>query len=197
MKTFLRLFSSKPTPSISALLTFLQQCQASGGRIIFSPSGINEYTRKSELDALLKPLNLPRRDKKTLINDHLIPLTKLTIDPDDIYAAIEHPNQQPFPNQVCDNCAPGLFEHYGYLVADNGWCSQCHGRGECLDIALIEHYRKCGIDDETINGELPRKRWVSRNVSFSGMYQSIEDIEKTYQSVFEAAQANVSKEHSA
>lgn len=60
--------------------------------------------------------------------------------------------------QLCDHCAPKLFERYGYDVADVGECSQCQGNGECLDVALIEFYRKNKIDDETIYTSLPRVR---------------------------------------
>ncbi|HGS4799311.1 TPA: hypothetical protein ACMDRK_003362 [Vibrio cholerae] len=35
--------------------------------------------------------------------------------------------------QLCDHCAPELFERYGYDVADVGECSQCQGNGECLE----------------------------------------------------------------
>ncbi|MFS1877562.1 hypothetical protein [Enterovibrio norvegicus] len=91
-----------------------------------------------------------------------MPLFTYTLSPSDVHQAIENETQPPLPSQVCDACAPGVFQHYGYLVADQGWCSQCHGRGECLDVALIEYYRQCGIDDETINDHLPRKRWNSQ-----------------------------------
>ncbi|PMK82359.1 hypothetical protein BCT92_13795 [Vibrio sp. 10N.261.52.E5] len=135
---------------------------------------------------MLKPLRLSRRDRKTLIHDHLTPLSKLIINPDDIYCAIEHNDQQAFPSQICDNCAPGLFKHYGYRVADAGWCSQCHERGECLDVALIEHYRKYGIDDYTICRYLPRKRYQSNVCPLPLRYQSIDDIEKAHQTLFNA-----------
>ncbi|WP_017052897.1 hypothetical protein [Vibrio genomosp. F6] len=142
-------------------------------------------------------LDLSHQESEASLEQQLPPLFTFHFGPAEFFTAMNHQGQQAFPCQLCEHCTPGLFKHYGDKMAGSWWCSQCHQNGECLDAALIEHYRKCGIDDETINGELPRKRWVSRNVSFPGMYQSIEDIEKTYQSIFEAAQANVSKEHSA
>lgn len=108
------------------------------------------------------------------------------LDPIDFFAAMEQTNQQAFPCQVCDRCAPGLFEHYGYHVADNSWCSQCHEQGECLDVALIEYYRKHQIDNETISHTLPRARWGSKHGVPS--YQSLEDIKSAYPLAFDASE---------
>lgn len=186
MNRFLRFFSSKPSPSIGSLLTFLQQCQAHGGHIISSPVTFSDDNRKRTLNALLKPLRLSRRDRKRLIDEYLAPLSTFTITSDDVSAALTCQNQPVFPSQVCDACAPGLFEYYGYRVADVGWCSQCHQRGECLDVALIEHYRKCGIDDRTVWRYLTRKRWGNDGLPRPLIYQSIEDIEDEHQSIFDA-----------
>ncbi|MFA0072129.1 hypothetical protein AB4396_00310 [Vibrio cyclitrophicus] len=191
MNRFLRFLSFKPTPHAGSLLTFLQQCQINNGHIIFDTIEANDFNRRSKLNRLIKPLNLSWRERKTLIHDHLTPQSKFTITPNDIYVALNHPDQQAFPCQVCDNCAPGLFYVYcrNARLSDNNWCSQCHERGECLDVALIEHYRKHGIDDETISRLLPRKRWTSRGLGCPQLYQSIEDIEKTHQSVFKAMES--------
>ncbi|MBE4458639.1 hypothetical protein HJ013_24405, partial [Vibrio parahaemolyticus] len=42
--------------------------------------------------------------KKLLIKEYLNSLSTLTINPDDIFSAINHQDQQAFPCQVCDNC---------------------------------------------------------------------------------------------
>ncbi len=182
--------SSKPTVSICSLTTFLQQCQTYGGHLLtFSCKGSNDSDRKYQFNALLKPLHLSRSDKKTLINAHLNPLSTFTLNASDVFSVIKHQDQQAFPCQVCDNCAPSLFEHYGYIMADTAWCSQCHQGGDCLDVPLIEHYRKCGIDDVTIYRYLPRKRWTSRNIGVPPFYQSIEDIERIHQPLFDAFKA--------
>ncbi|HDM8072135.1 TPA: hypothetical protein P0E08_005348, partial [Vibrio harveyi] len=127
---------------------------------------------------------LSRIEAKRLLKTLLSPMTGFNLGPAAFFSAMNHPEQQAFPCQVCDNCAPGLFKHYGYLVADTSWCSQCHEKGECIDVALIEHYRKLGIDDDTIWKALPRTRWGSRNGPST--YFSLENIETTYQAVFEA-----------
>ena len=143
--------------------------------------------------SVFKTHNLPHSDTKRHHMDcateaHSTPLVGLRLGPDDFFTAMEQVNQQAFPCQVCDSCAPGLFDHYGYHVADNSWCSQCHEQGECLDVALIEYYRKHHIDDDTINHTLPRTRWSSRNGT--PRYQSLEDIKSGYPSVFESSRKN-------
>ncbi|WP_394145649.1 hypothetical protein [Vibrio atypicus] len=189
MNNILQFFS--PKSSGEPLLTFLQQCQAHGGHFISFPVVLSEDNNKYEFNNLLKPLRLSRRDKKMLIKDYLVPLSTFTITPDDIHCVISHQGQQAFPCQVCDQCAPGLFKYYGYDVADASWCSQCFERGECLDIPLIEHYRKYGIDDKTIWRHLPRKRWGNAGHPSHRVYQSIEDIEQNYQPIFKLAKSGI------
>ncbi|MEZ9969364.1 hypothetical protein AB4394_00300 [Vibrio lentus] len=181
------LFSINAKPKIALLSTFFAQCQQSGVRLIFSHGALNYRHQQSELSALLAPLKLRKREKKALINEALKPLFTYTLSPNDVHQAIKNETQPPLPSQICDACAPGVFQHYGYLVADQGWCSQCHGRGECLDVALIEYYRQCGIDDETINDNLPRKRWNSLDGGHPYAYQSLGEIKKQYQHVFQSA----------
>ena len=178
------LLSTNWPPNIASLAAFLAQGQKSGVRLLFSHCAENHRYRQSELSALIAPLKLRRHEKKALINEALMPLLTYTLSPSDVHQAIENETQPPLPSQVCDACAPGVFQHYGYLVADQGWCSQCHGRGECLDIALIEYYRQCGIDDEAINDHLPRKRWNSLGGGAPYTYQSLEAIKTQYQHVF-------------
>lgn len=103
-----------------------------------------------------------------------------------VYSATKKEKHR-FPNQVCDGCAPGLFKHYGYGVADTGWCSQCYQVGECLDVPLIEHYRKQGIDDDIIYAHLPRLRWNA--IHQPEFNQTLEEIESTYQAIFDLAKS--------
>ncbi len=191
MNRFLHFFSTKPTPSSDSLFAFLQQCQAQGGHLAFSPMALSDDNRKSELNALMNPLDLSRHEKRKIIRDYLTPLSRFTITPNEFGIATSHPEQQVFPCQVCDNCAPGLFEHYGYYIADTGWCSQCHQRGECIDVPLIEYYRQHGIDDDTINRYLPRKRWGLRGSGAPPLYQSLEDIKAIHHSLFDMARARL------
>ncbi|APP09198.1 hypothetical protein VH1709_contig00184-0001 [Vibrio harveyi] len=163
------------------LHTFLTECHKQNIRLAL----LADKSKAYQLKTLIKPLNLSRIEAKRLLKTHLSPMTGFNLGPAAFFSAMNHPEQQAFPCQVCDNCAPGLFKHYGYLVADTSWCSQCHEKGECIDVALIEHYRKLGIDDDTIWKSLPRTRWGSRNGPST--YLSLEDIEATYQAVFEAA----------
>ncbi|MFA0077364.1 hypothetical protein AB4427_04305 [Vibrio artabrorum] len=95
------------------------------------------------------------------------------------------PPPRSFGCQVCDNCDPRLFKHYGYLVADTSLCSQCHEKGECIDIELIDYYRKFGINDDTIYRALPRTRWDKKNEFNTPTYQSLEEIKKDHHAVFE------------
>ncbi|KFK59492.1 hypothetical protein JS84_03815 [Vibrio vulnificus] len=162
------------------LHTFLTQCHKQNIRL----SLLADQSKTYQLKTLIKPLKLSRTEAKRLLKTHLSPMTCFDLGAAEFFSAMKHPEQQAFPCQVCDNCAPGLFKHYGYLVADTSWCSQCHEKGECIDVALIEHYRKLGIDDDTIWKALPRTRWGSRNGPST--YLSLEDIETTYQAVFEA-----------
>lgn len=189
MNKLLRCFSLRPTPPVEHLLRFLQQCQTQGGQLIFSHSATNDFSRKHDVTALLKPLYLSRHDKKTLINEYLLPLSQFNLTADDIFAALRRKDQPAFPCQICDNCAPELFQYYGYQVADTNWCSQCFERGECLDAPLIEHYRKYGIDDYTIWRYLPRKRYRSEACPLHLRYQSIEDIKNDHKSIFDAFEA--------
>ncbi|MFA0072130.1 hypothetical protein AB4396_00315 [Vibrio cyclitrophicus] len=177
-------YVTKPPETFgNKLIEFLIQCEAQGVHFRFPPN-MNEH----RLKALIQPLNLSRKDTKVLLKEHILPLSTFKLGPAEFFTAMNHPDQQAFPCQVCDNCAPGLFEYYGYNITDTSWCSQCHERGECLDVALIEYYRKHGIDDETIYRHLPRKRWSSGCDPVT--YQSLEGIEKAYQSVFESARKN-------
>lgn len=185
MRYLLPLFS--PAPSINTLQRFLQQCQNHNVHLI-PPLKVSNNNRR-QYQALIKPLGLSRRDRNTLINDSLLPLAKFTLTTDEVGTALKRKDQQAFPCQVCDNCAPGLFEHYGYLVADAGWCSQCFQRGECLDAPLIEHYRKYGIDDDTIWRYLPRQRCQSDIYPLDLRYSAIEDIEAFHQTLFDAFKA--------
>ena len=163
------------------LNAFLMQCQKQHVHLVL----LADKSKTHPLTTLIQPLNLSQNQAKRLLKAHLSPLTRFHLAPAAFFTAMNHPEQQAFPCQVCDNCAPGLFKHDGYLVADTSWCSQCHEKGACIDVALIEHYRKFGIDDDTIWIALPRTRWGARNGPST--YQSLEDIEMRYQAVFEAA----------
>ena len=187
MRNPLSFFSKKSTASVRLLTTVLQQCQTHNGHLISSLK-VNS-NNKHQMNALLKPLCLSRRDKKTLIDEHLLPLSVSPLTTNDVFTALKKEHHPAFPCQVCDNCALGLFEHYGYLVADAGWCSQCFKRGECLDVPLIEHYRKYGIDDDTIWRYLPRKRCLSDTYPLHLRYSTIEDIEACHQPLFDAFKA--------
>ena len=66
------------------------------------------------------------------------------------------PKERPY--QICDQCAPTLFEYYGYDVADIGTCDNCYQKSDCIDVALIEHYRAQEIDEKSIYCTLPRLR---------------------------------------
>lgn len=183
MKKFLNFLSTTKQPENphDTLIAFLTQCREQGFHFVFPPS-----MDKHQLQVLIKPLNLAPQDADALLNEHVSPLSSFTLGSCALFTAMRQQKNTTFPCQVCDNCAPGLFEHYGYDVAQTTWCSQCHEKRECLDMALIEHYRKHDIDDETIRHQLPKTRWNSD----SPTYQSIEDIEAVYQSVFEAARQN-------
>lgn len=189
IKPFLRFFSATPkhadTPE-NSLDAFLTQCRTQN--VHFTFCGSDHQT--SSLKALIAPLHLSRKSRKHLLNT-LKPMTRFTLGPDEFFAAMNHQDQQAFPCQVCDSCAPGLFEYYGYNVADTGWCSQCHQRGECLDVPLIEYYRRHGIDDDTINRYLPRKRWGLRGSGAPPLYQSLEDIKAIHHSLFDMARARL------
>lgn len=178
MKKFLSFLSKTKQPQSpnDILIEFLIQCSKQGVhlRLPHSP-------KKHQLEALIKPLNLSRKETKAALKN-LTPLSTLTLGPYEFFTAREQQGQEAFPCQVCDNCAPGLFEHYGYDVADTSWCSQCHEIGECLDVPLIEHYRKFGIDDKTIWRHLPRKRWDNIGL----FHQTIDDIENEHPSIFDA-----------
>lgn len=175
----MRLFQC-PNTQDDQLHTFLTECHKQNIHLAL----LADKSKTYQLKTLIKPLNLSRIEAKRLLKTHLSPMTGFNLGPAAFFSAMNHPEQQAFPCQVCDNCAPGLFKHYGYLVADTSWCSQCHEKGECIDVALIEHYRKLGIDDDTIWKALPRTRWGSRNGPST--YLSLENIETTYQAVFEA-----------
>lgn len=194
MKNPLSFFSPKPAASVRLLTTFLQRCQIYCGHLISSPVATSN-NNKHQINTLLKPLNLSRRDRKTLINEQLLPLSTFPLTTNDIFTALRNKDQPAFPCQVCDNCAPSLFKYYGYRLADNGWCSQCHQQGDCLDIPLIEHYRKYGIDDDTIDRYLPRKRWASRNTGIPPLYRSLKDIEVLHQTLFDAFEAKKDRGH--
>ncbi|WP_139686214.1 hypothetical protein [Vibrio tasmaniensis] len=176
-----RLLFQCPETQDDKLNTFLTQCHEQNIGLAL----LADKSKTHQLKTLIKPLNLSHRDAKRLLKTYLSPMTRVHLCPADFFTAMNHPEQQAFPCQVCDNCAPGLFKHYGYLVADTSWCSQCHEQGECIDVALIEHYRKFGIDDDTIWEALPRTRWGSR--TGPSTYLSLEDIKTIYQAVFEAA----------
>ena len=183
MKKFLNFLSvtKQPESPHDTLIAFLTQCREQRFQFVF-PSSMT----KRQLQVLIEPLNLAPQEADALLNEHLSPLSTFTLDPCELFTSMKQQEKAPFPCQVCDNCAPGLFEHYGYDLADTTWCSQCHEKRECLDMVLIEHYRKHDIEDETIRHQLPKTRWDSN----SSTYQSIEAIEAVYQSVFEAARKN-------
>lgn len=190
-----RLFSffekQHQTPSGQAspecvLNTFLTQCHTQNVHIVFKGA-----KQAQSLDRVIAPLNASRQARHHLLNK-LTPMTTFTLSPETFYTAMNHHGQQAFPCQVCDQCAPSLVDFYcqNERLVDAGWCSQCHQKGDCLDVPLIEHYRKHHIDDETIWLHLPRTRWASRYTCIPPLYQSIEEIEKTYAWVFEAAAVN-------
>ncbi len=170
-------------PPCDTLIDFLVQCDVQGFHFQF-PSSMS----KPQLKALIEPLNLSRKEAQQLLRTHLEPTSTFTLGPCEFFTSMNQQDPQSFPCQVCKHCAPGLFEHYGDSMADTTWCSQCREKRECLDVALIEHYRKHGIADETIGRQLPKIRWTCNSDSFA--YQSIEAIETIYQSVFEAARKN-------
>ncbi len=169
--------------SDNKLLEFLVQCRKQGFHFRFPPT-----TDKHQLKALIHPLNLTHKQETTLLNTYFAPISTFTFSPYEFFTSMDHQGQQAFPCQMCDSCAPKLFEHYGYDVAAASWCSQCHENRKCIDVTLIEHYRKYNIYDETICHQLPRARWCLDD-SLS-TYQSIEDIETVYQPVFETARKN-------
>lgn len=178
----------RPKTSGDKLNAFLMQCHAQGAHFLFHPSTINNHRRENQLQAMTQALDLSHQESEALLEQHLPPLFTFHFGPAEFFTAMNHQGQQAFPCQLCEHCAPGLFKHYGDKMADSCWCSQCHQNGICLDVALIEHYRKCGIDDETICHELPRTRWGSRGEPPT--YQSIKAIEAAHQSVFEASRGN-------
>lgn len=161
----------QPESSGDTLIDFLVQCDIQGAYFQFPPS-----MDRRQLKALTRPLD-PKYFEVT---------STVSLNPSAFFTAMKHQGQQPFPCQVCHQCAPSLFKYYGDNMVGSSWCSQCHEQKDCLDVALIEHYRKRGIHDETICHQLPKSRWDSS----SAAYQSFEDIEAAYQPVFEAARKN-------
>lgn len=183
MNTFLKFFSTtKPSKSADdTLIDFLVQCDAQGVHFQFSSS-----MNRSQLNSLIDQLHLSDEDRKAQLTLHLSLLSSFTLGSNALLTSIDQHEKITLPCQVCDNCVPGLFDHYGEHLADASWCSQCNEKKDCLDLPLIEHYRKHDIDDETICHHLPKTRWDSDASTF----QSIEDIETVYQWVFEAARQN-------
>ncbi len=174
MKDIYRFSSATKQPEISGdtLIDFLVQCDIQGAYFQFPPS-----MDRRQLKALTHPLD-PKYFEAT---------STVSLNPNAFFTAMNHQDQQPFPCQVCRQCAPSLFKHYGDNMVGSNWCSQCHEQKDCLDVALIEHYRKRGIHDETICHQLPKSRWGSCGAA----YQSFEDIEAAYQPLFEAARKNM------
>lgn len=154
MNKILRFLSPNRQPKTSddMLIEFLQQCRIQSVHFLFQTSSIEH-----QIKTLIQSLNLSCSDTQTRLNAHLTPISTSNLGTAEFFTAMNHDEKQAFPCQMCDNCAPELFKHYGYRVADHSWCSQCHQNGECLDIALIEHYRK----HDTICRYLPRKRYQS------------------------------------
>ncbi len=177
IKRHIQLATPQPqATSDDTLSHFFIQCKTQGIHFVFPPT-----MDTGQLGALIPP----PEDTKALLETHLAPMSTFRFGPYEVFTAMKHKVPPTFPCQWCERCAPGLFKHYGHAVAEMGWCSQCHQEGECLDVALIEYYRKHGIDDDTIHRELPKIRWRSADDSLT--YLSLEDIENTYQPVFEAS----------
>ncbi len=52
MSTLMHFLNAKSLPYFDLLLAFLQQCQAHGGHLVFSPIALSDDNRKSELRKL-------------------------------------------------------------------------------------------------------------------------------------------------
>lgn len=180
----------KSTPTIHPFIQWLTLCQSHGYRLTFGNPTLNDEEKHLYIHELSKTLTLSGAEEKTL-KKHLLSNTPPHEGIAAIYRAIKK-QRRVFPCQVCETCAPTLFTHYGHLVADNSWCSQCYQKSDCIDAALIEHYHQHGIDDDTILSTLPRLRWGAMG---RPAYQSIEEIESAYEPVFTAARKKSNKDY--
>lgn len=167
-----------PKEASNTFINHLTTCQAMGFRLTADDTTWDETQQRLRIRRTAKAIQLSRCDANALEKHILKP--KAITPCMTVYSATKKEKHR-FPNQVCDGCAPGLFEHYGYGVADTGWCSECDQVGECLDVPLIEHYRKQGIGDDIIYAHLPRLRWCS--IHQPEFHQTLEEIESTYRAI--------------
>ncbi|MFS1914444.1 hypothetical protein [Vibrio sp. 10N.286.48.B7] len=64
-----------------------------------------------------------------------------------------------------------------------------------MDVALIEYYRQCGIDDETINDHLPEKSDGTSRRGAPHAYQSLGEIKSSTNMSFSQRAFNVITYH--
>lgn len=166
-----------------ALTAFLSLARQRGVRLQFPPHLASLQERENALARLLQPLTLSDEERHRLLEHSLRPLSVFDVGPSACFTAIHSAEPLAFPCQLCKRCAPGLFDYYGGHLSQRSWCSQCHHNGACIDAALIEHYRQCGIEEDTIVRQLPKARWGLRGEVPS--YQSITAIENAYPLAFQ------------
>ncbi len=166
-----------------ALNAFLLLAQLRGVQFQFPPHLAARQARENALARWLEPLTLSDEERERLLETYLRPMSVFDIGVSACSTAIHSAEPPDFPCQLCQRCAPGLFVHYGEPLSQRSWCSQCHQNGPCIDAALIEHYRQCGIEEDTIVRQLPKARWGLRGEAPS--YQSIASIEQAYPLAFQ------------
>ena len=166
-----------------ALNAFLLLAQLRGVQFQFPPHLASRQARENALARLLQPLTLSDEERERLLETYLRPMSVFDIGVSACSTAIHSAKPPDFPCQLCKRCAPGMFVHYGEPLSQRSWCSQCHHNGACIDAALIEHYRQCGIEEDTIVRQLPKARWGLRGEAPS--YQSIASIEQAYPLAFQ------------
>ncbi len=168
-----------------ALTAFLSLARQRGVRLQFPPHLASRQARENALARLLQPLTLSDEERERLLETYLRPMSVFDIGVSACSTAIHSAKPPDFPCQLCQRCAPGLFDYYGGHLSQRSWCSQCHQNGPCIDAALIEHYRQCGIEEDTIERQLPKARWGLRGEAPS--YQSIASIEQAYPLAFKSS----------
>lgn len=168
-----------------ALNAFLLLAHLRGVQFQFPPRFASQQARENALARWLEPLTLSDEERARLLETYLRPMSVFDIGVSACSAAIHSAEPPDFPCQLCQRCAPGLFVHYGEPLSQRSWCSQCHQNGPCIDAALIEHYRQCGIEEATIERQLPKARWGLRGEVPS--YQSVASIEQAYPLAFKSS----------
>lgn len=179
-----RLLMKRRLPD-DALNAFLLIAQLRGVQFQFPPHFASRQEREKALSQLLEPLTLSDEKRERLLEAHLRPMSVFVIGIGACSTAIHSAEPPNLPCQLCQRCAPGLFAHYGEPLSQRSWCSQCHQNKPCIDAALIEHYRQCGIEESTIERQLPKARWGLKGEAPS--YQSIASIEQAYPLVFKSS----------